>query len=254
MEYITVEEAIKAPGFRLVLTAGVPGPWGEAAKSILAYKGIDFTPVYQEGAGENEALLQWTGQTSAPVAVYNDLPPACHWLDLLMLAERVGPEKPLVPADCSERVEVLGLSALIVGVDGFGWQRRLQLLAPMMMLEQPPEMACRLAHKYGWSEQASAAATSRLQAISAELDARLARQQARGSDYFVGDGVTAVDFYWANIAGLVKPLPHADNPMPDYMRATYESADEATRACLTPRLEAHRDRMYERHIALPLDF
>lgn len=254
MKYISVEEAINAPGFRLVLTAGVPGPWGEAAKSILAYKGIDYTPVYQEGAGENEALRRWTGQTSAPVAVFNDLPPACHWLDLLMLAERVCPQKPLVPEDCAERVDVLGLSALIVGVDGFGWHRRLQLLAPMMMLEQPPEMVLRLGHKYGWTEQAYAAATHRLQAISAELDARLARQQERGSDYLVGQAVTAADFYWANIAGLIKPLPHALNPMPDYMRATYESADEDTLACLTPRLEAHRDRMYERHIALPLVF
>ena len=92
MEYISVEAAIAIGGFRLVLTAGVPGPWGEAAKSILAYKGIEYTPVYQEGAGENEALRQWTGQTSAPVAVYDDLPPACHWFDLLMLAERLAPE------------------------------------------------------------------------------------------------------------------------------------------------------------------
>jgi hypothetical protein len=29
---------------------------------------------------------------------------------------------------------------------------------------------------------------------------------------------------------------------------------QETRACLTPRLETHRDMMYERHIALPLDF
>ena len=39
-----------------------------------------------------------------------------------------------------------------------------------------------------------------------------------------------------------------------YLRATYEAVDEETRACLTPRLETHRDMMYERHIALPLDF
>ncbi len=254
MEYISVETAIATPGFRLVLTAGVPGPWGEAAKSILAYKGINYTPVYQEGAGENEALRQWTGQTSAPVAVYDELPPACHWFDLLMLAERLAPEKPLVPLDCAERVAVLGLSSLIVGMDGFGWHRRLQLLAPMMMLDEPPQMAVRLGQKYGWTEQAHVAAIGRLQAISAELDGRLARQQEEGSEYLVGDSVSAADFYWANIAGLIKPLPHKDNPMPDYMRSTYESADVDTLACLTPRLEAHRDIMYKRHIALPLNF
>ncbi len=62
----------------------------------------------QQGGGENEALRKWTGQTSAPVAVYDNLPPACHWLDLLMLAERLAPDQPLVPLDCAERLIVLG--------------------------------------------------------------------------------------------------------------------------------------------------
>lgn len=254
MKYIPVEEARNAPGLRLVLSAGVPGPWGEAAKSILAYKQLAFTPVHQEGGGENVALRDWTGQTSAPVAVYENFPPACHWLDLLMLAERLAPEKPLVPQDAAARVEVLGLSALIAGADGFGWHRRLQMLAPMLTLPKPPEMIARLGAKYGWSPEAYAGAAERLQAISAELDRRLAQQEAAGSDYFVGTVPTAVDFYWANFAAMLKPLPHKDNPMPDYMRATYESGDAATLACLTSRLEAHRDRMYQRHIALPLDF
>jgi glutathione S-transferase len=254
MKYLSVEEAIDTPGLRLVLTAGVPGPWGESAKAILAYKGLEFTPVQQQGGGANEALREWTGQTSAPVMVYENLPPACHWLDLLLLAERLAPEKRLVPEDCADRVEVLGLSALIAGVDGFGWNRRLQMLAPMMTLDDPPDFAVRLGHKYGWSRQALAASTARLQAISTELDARLARQQAQGREYLVGNTVSAADFYWANFAGMVKPLGPQDNPMPDYMRATYESVDADTLACLTPRLAAHRDRMYKRHIALPLDF
>lgn len=254
MQYLSVEEAIDAPGLRLVLTAGVPGPWGESAKAILAYKGLEFTPVHQQGGGANEALREWTGQTSAPVMVYDNLPPACHWLDLLLLAERLAPELPLVPLCCADRVDVLGLSALIAGVDGFGWHRRLQMLTPMMTLEAPPDFAVRLGHKYGWSTQALAASTARLQAISAELDARLARQHAQGRDYLVGNTVSAADFYWANFAGMLKPLGPQDNPMPDYMRASYESGDAATLACLTPRLEAHRDRMYQRHITLPLDF
>ena len=254
MKYLSVEEAIDMPGLRLVLTAGVPGPWGESAKAILRYKQLDYTPVRQEGGGENAALRDWTGQTSAPVAVYDELPPACHWLDVLMLAERLAPAIPLVPLDCAARVTVLGLSALIVGMDGFGWHRRLQMLAPMMTLAEPPEFALCLGRKYGWSKQALAASTARLQAISVELDSQLARQAAAGSDYLVGSTVSAADFYWANFAGMLKPLGPEMNPMPDYMRATYESGDAATLACLTPRLEAHRDMMYERHIALPLDF
>jgi len=92
MKYISVEQAINTPGTRLVLSAGVPGPWGEAAKSILAHKGLEFTAVFQEGGGENAALRDWTGQTSAPVLVHAELPPVSHWLELLMLSERLAPE------------------------------------------------------------------------------------------------------------------------------------------------------------------
>ncbi len=254
MDYVTVAAAKDTPGLRLVLTAGVPGPWGESAKSILAYKGLGYTPVLQEGGGENRELFEWTGQNSAPVAVYEDLPPACHWLDLLMLAERLAPEKPLLPEDPGQRAQAIGLSALLAGADGFAWQRRLQMFAPMMAMEEPPEMIARMAHKYGWSEAASAQATQRMLGICGELDRVLGAQQARNCEYFMGENVTAVDFYWANFAGMIKPLGPEDNPMPDYMRATYERVDAATAACLTPRLEAHRDMMYQRHIALPLDF
>lgn len=46
MEYLEPEIARNRSGLRLVLTAGVPGPWGEAAKSIFSLKGIDFLPVW----------------------------------------------------------------------------------------------------------------------------------------------------------------------------------------------------------------
>ena len=139
-------------------------------------------------------------------------------------------------------------------VRGFAWNRRLQMFAPLMAMDEPPEMIARMAAKYGWSEQAQAGATARLRDISAELDRCLARQQELGRDYLVGDAVSAADFYWANFAGMIKPLGPEANPMPDYLRATYESCDDATLACLTPRLEAHRDMMYKRYIALPLDY
>ena len=109
-----------------------------------------------------------------------DLPPVCHWLDLLMLAERLAPQKPLVPLDCGERVTVLGLSALIAGVDGFGWNRRLQMLAPMMALDEPPAMIRRLADKYGWSEQAHAAAPRACRPLAVSWMAAWRVQQAQG--------------------------------------------------------------------------
>lgn len=254
MDYLSVEDAIEHPGLRLVLTAGVPGPWGEAAKYILDYKKVDYVPVYQEGGGENAALREWTGQTSAPVLVDDDIPPVSHWLDLLLTAERIAPHPALLPAAVTERATALGLAALIAGVDGFGWNRRLQMFAPLMALDEPPPPVARLMGKYGWSDEAHAAAGAKLNDILAELDRVLAVQDNAGSEYFVGETVTAVDLYWASFSAMLKPLPPEQNPMPDFLRSTYEAVDDSLAAAFTPALEAHRDRIFQRYITLPLDF
>ncbi len=79
MEYLEVEEAIERPGLRLVLTAGVPGPWGESAKYILRVKNIPYAPVRQLGGLPNDALQRWTGMDNAPIAVYEDERPRAGW-------------------------------------------------------------------------------------------------------------------------------------------------------------------------------
>ena len=195
-----------------MLTAGVPGPWGEAAKAILDHKGLEYIPVRQEAGGDNPELRAWTGQDSAPVAVVESVPPVSHWLDLWMLAERLAPKPALVPDDPALQAEAVGTAALIAGVYGLGWQRRLQLLAPGMAAANPPEMIARMAAKYGWSAGGAAAAEGKLLAILAHLDARLAAQEAAGSEVFIGDALSAVDLYWAHFAGMICPLPPEDKP------------------------------------------
>lgn len=254
MDYISVDEARTRGGLRLVLTAGVPGPWGEAAKALVAHKRIPWTPVRQQGGGRNEALAAWTGQTSAPVAVYEDLPPACHWLDLLMLLERIAPEPALLPESPELMARAIGLSAMIAGAGGYGWQRRLGMIGAMLRTDAPPALALGMARKYGYSEAAEAGAVQRMQEICAYLDTVLAGQAEAGSQYFVGDTVSAADYYWASFLGMTMPLPPESNPMPDYIRPVYACRDAAVLACITPGLIAHRDMMYARHIALPLDF
>ncbi len=254
MDYLSVAEAREREGLRLVLTAGVPGPWGEAIKALVNYKGLDWVAVHQEGGGRNEELAAWTGQTSAPVAVYDELPPVCHWLDQLLLLERIQPEPRLLPQAPAERARAVGLAQLVAGVEGYGWQRRLGMIGPMMRLAEPPAVAVGMARKYGYSAEAEADSIQRMAEICAHLDELLAQQEQLGSDYFVGDAVTAPDFYWASFLGMTMPLPPEYNPMPDYIRPVYDCREQAVLDCITPRLVAHRDRMYQRHIKLPLDF
>jgi len=250
MKYLPVDEARQLPGLRLVLTAGVPGPWGEAAKYMLQHKGLAYVPVHQDGGGENAALRDWTGQSSAPAAVQDDLPPVSHWLDLISFMDRLSPDKPLLPQDAASKLQAIGLSNLIAGVDGVGWNRRLHMLEPLMAMDKPPEAILRLGEKYGWSEAALAEADNKLSDLCTVLDGALDRR----GDYFLGALPCATDFHWAAFSGMLEPLPQAVNPMPEWMRAAWSNVSEAVRASLTSRLLAHRDMMFERHIATPLDY
>ena len=107
IEYIEVEDAIDRKGLRLVLTAGVPGPWGESAKGIFDVKRVDYVPVRQKAARVDSRLLEWTRQSSAPVAMFDNERPRSAWAEILFLAERLAPEPALVPDDARERASRL---------------------------------------------------------------------------------------------------------------------------------------------------
>src|SRR4051812_22037721 len=105
MDYLSVEDAMKRDGVRLVLTAGVPGPWGEAAKNIFHVKALTYAPVAQHAGMPNDELVGWTGCANAPVAIYNDEAPRSGWSEILMLAERLAAEPRLIPDDSEERAQ-----------------------------------------------------------------------------------------------------------------------------------------------------
>src|SRR3546814_17802649 len=51
---------------------------------------------------------------------------------------------------------------------------------------------------------------------------QLAAQQARGRNYLIGEALSALDIYWAAMAGAIDPLPPELCPnMPPDMRASY---------------------------------
>lgn len=259
MEYVEPEKARDLPGLRLVLTTGVPGPWGEAAKSILHVKGIDYVPVRQTAGEANEALVAWTGHRNAPQAILDDEPPRIGWEEILMLAERIAPEPCLVPADERERAFMMGLCHEICSEDGFAWNRRLQLLAPMLTapdIDTNPalESVRVLGRSYGWSPAALERAEVRICAVLRLLADQLARQAEAGHEYLMGASLSAIDIYWAAFANMVKPLPPELNPMPDNVRAGYGGLTPGIEAALDPALLAHRDRVFQRHLKLPLDF
>lgn len=254
MHYLSVEEGHRAPGLRLVLTKGVPGPWGESAKAIFRMKKLEFAAVAQEGGGENRELREWTGQSSAPVAIYDNERPVTDSVDILFLAERLRPEPSLVPADIDARATMFGIAREIIGRDGLGWNRRVMMLAPMLQRGDPPVAIRRLAERYGCSAEAARSAEDKVRRILEFLARVLTGQRERGSDYLVGDSVSAADIYWAYFANLLVPMPHEQCPMPEAIRTSYGDIGDALRRALDPALLAHREMMFARHLELPLDF
>jgi glutathione S-transferase len=257
VKYLSVVEARSMTGLRLVLSAGVPGPWGEAAKAVLKARNVSYAPVAQKVMAANEELCAWTGMRNAPIAIYNDEPPLAGWLDILMLAERLGSGPSLLPDSSTERALGVGFSVEICGQDGFGWNRRLSMMKMVWTVESPDDAEPHLreyTRQYGLSPQASARAPARSADILRALAAQLHAQRARGSEYLVGARLGAADLYWACFSQMVGPLPKEVNPMPDYVWRLYSQSPAEVTAALDPILFEHRDRIYQRHIGLPLDY
>jgi len=125
-EYVSVDDAKKRRGLRMVVVGGVPSPWGEAAKGILHIKGIDWVAVRL--VYDSEPLKEWAGQRNGPVAILDDERPRAGWAEILLLAERLAPAPSLLPKDPAERALAFGLAHEICGENGLGWARRLQLV------------------------------------------------------------------------------------------------------------------------------
>lgn len=258
MEYLDVAQARSLPGLRLVLSVGVPGPWGEAAKSLFDVKSVPYRPVAQYPGAPNDALEEWTGHGNAPVAVFADERPRASWTEILLLAERLAPEPRLVPAEPAARALMFGLAHEICGELGLGWCRRLMIIDGVFAKTPAADVRRRgterLAARYGYSAEAAAAAPQRIAEVLALLAAQLRAQQAAGRRYLVGDALSALDVYWATFAALIRPLPPDLCPMPDVVRAWYAEAGPVVGAAADPVLLAHRDFVYRTHLRLPLDF
>lgn len=251
-QYLSVDEARARSGLRMVVVGHVPSPWGEAAKGILHIKGIEWSAVRL--VYDSEALKEWAGERSGPVAIYDDERPRAGWAEILLLAERLAPLPSLLPAEPAARALTFGIAHEICGEAGLGWSRRLQLIRASVQQAGgfPEQVAKYLGRKYGYSPAAGSAATARVAELLGMLAARLKSQRDNGSRYYLGSSLTAVDVYSATFMALFRPLPQEQCPMSASMRTAFETRDARTEGALDPILFEHRDMMYAAHLQLPL--
>ncbi|MEC9247789.1 MAG: hypothetical protein VX986_02080 [Pseudomonadota bacterium] len=248
MRYVDINEAIKMEGLRIVIVKAMPSAWGVAAKALIEFKEIDFAVAHQIPMAENPELLAWSGVNSGPVVAWNEEQPINRWNDILFLLERLNPQKQLVPENPAERISVLGLSHEICGELGFGWNRRLDLIRP-----GDDGMISDFAKKYGYTKEDAAVANTRVIRLMKEMTRILRSQRGKGSDYFVGTTVTAVDFYWAAFSNFVSIQPQEVCPMNPDARPMFENTPAEIIEAIDPILIEHRDRIMDRYYKIPLE-
>ena len=248
-EYISTDEAIASDGLRMVVVGNVPSPWGEAAKGIFHIKSIPWKAVRLEY--DNPAFDAWAKQQTAPVALYNDEAPRSGWREILEFAEQIAPEPSLITGDADA---MFALCNDLVGENGLGWARRLQLVEAGLtgkggFLEP---VAKYIGAKYGYTPEKGAASSARVHELLEQIADRLKAQKALGSQYLLGQSLSAADVYCATVMALISPLPEAQCQMKPTTRAACSTLDDATKAALDPIILAHRDLIYEKHLELPL--
>ncbi len=254
MAFKSIEALKTTPGLRLILVAGAPSPWGQAAKAMMEYKGLDFSAGLLTPGETNDELVAWTGINSGPVVVYEDDKPLDRWIDILFLIERLAPQPALIPHDPRERVDVFGLSHELSGEMGLGWNRRLLMFGPLVESGKAPEGIARMAGKYRYNTSDMKRASARIVATLQMLHQQLERQQRAGSKYFVGAAPTAVDFYWTAFSNLIEIISWDKIPVPEDFRPLFHFDDPAVTDAFTPLLREHRERFFDAHFKSPMEF
>ncbi len=267
--YISIEEGKKATGLRVLLPElAVPGPWFESCKGVYYVKGLDFIAVRgaNPGAsgiaigqeGTQSKLIEWTGQSSLPVVVWNDELPRSHYIAQLRLAEKLQPEPALIPQNADDRVRMFGLANELLGENGLAWDYRLTMVTSGVSApdanDAQKSLFSFLGKKYGYDENIAKEAMARVRDRIELMDTQLKSQKSRGSKFLIGDSLSALDIYWSCVCGLISPMDEARCPMATDFRAVYGQLDEPSQKALSDDLIAHRDFIYDEYLELPIVF
>ncbi len=255
VERIDIEQARHASGLRIVTLARVPSPWGEALKGILHIKQIPHARVGHAFGSPTKSLQEWSGQESFPVLAWNDERPLSTWIEQLYLAERLQPTPRLIPEQFDDRVLMFGYCNELCGENGLGWTERLRGVHEALTKPggDPAGVSAYLGKKYGYTPEIGARAAERVVSILNSFTARLESQRARGSQFFVGDTLSALDVYWAAFTNMMKPLAPELIPMPRRIREMFTITEPTIVAAMPPILFEHRDLIFKNYLELPVD-
>ena len=252
LEYVDLAAAKQATGTRIVVAGVVPSPWSEATKGMFRIAKLPAA-IVRATPGDREPAA-WTGVDNVPVVLHRKEPARTNAAAIVGLVARLAPDSGLVPHDPAARADAMGLVELLAGEDGLGWNGRLAMIHAGVTTNgargfgQP--VAGYLAKRYGYDgAEAYTRVHANVAAQLAHLDARLA-----GRDYFGGERPNVVDVYTATFLTPLFALGEADCPrMPAMVRQGFAAAAEELGALVPASLIGLRARMFEQHLAWPIE-
>jgi len=195
-----------------------------------------------------EEIIEWTGAVNVPVVLHDDEPARTSWAAIVGLVARLAPGT-VVPTDPVARADMMGWLELVAGEGGLGWNARLAMIHTSLTEGRgfPTPVAQQLAKRYGYTPDVTAGLRDRVRDQLAALAGRL-----RG-DYFGGAAPDALDVY---VATFLTPLTVLDDTtcpqMLGLLRHAFGTARELLADLVPAALSAHRARMFERHLPLPI--
>ncbi|HEY1557427.1 MAG TPA: glutathione S-transferase C-terminal domain-containing protein [Kofleriaceae bacterium] len=243
IEFVEVAAAkARTTEIRVVVTGLVPSPWQEATKGLFRLARIPIVAV--RTMPRDREIAAWTGVDNVPVVLNGDEPARSSWSAIVGLVARLAPGA-VLPEEPAARAAAMGSIEMIAGEDGIGWNGRLAMIHGGF--GEPARSY--LAKRYGYTPAAVDGARERVAARLAVLAAQLG-----GRDYFGGGQPNAVDVYAATFLTPLFPIGEADCPqLAPPLRAAFAAAADTFGALVPASLAALRARMFERHLAWPIE-
>ena len=143
----------------------------------------------------------------------------------------------------------------LCGENGIGWTERLRGVHEEITKPggDPAGVSAYLGKKYGYTPEIGKRATERVASGISALADRLLEQKSRGSRFFIGDSLSAMDVYWAAFSNAMKPLAPELCPMQARIREAFTITEPTIVAATHPILIEHRDFIFKNYLELPVD-
>ena len=125
---------------------------------------------------------------------------------------------------------MIGLSTELCSEEGFTWQARHLMFDTLLKTQGDAFKKNPMFQAYGYSAQNAAAAPAKMISILQALSARLHKQNGADSRYFVGNQLTALDLYWANMSQIIDSLSAREEPYARFYPADLGSCSYRSRA------------------------